>query len=77
MAPPRGGAHRSDDWQFVERACMVMHDGYERAAARVGWETQQQSRKPWADVPDANKDTMRAAVGELLDWLDDQPLPPP
>jgi hypothetical protein len=54
-----------------------MHDGYERAAARVGWETQQQSRKPWADVPDANKDTMRAAVGELLDWLDDQPLPPP
>lgn len=53
----------------VEAACEVMHDAYERAAARAGWETQAASRKPWTDVPKANKATMRAAVGALLDWL--------
>jgi hypothetical protein len=50
----------------VERYCEVMHDAYEAAATRAGWETQQASRKPWADVPEANKATMRAAVRALL-----------
>lgn len=54
---------------FVERACKVMHDAYERAATETGWETQQASRKPWADVPATNKATMRAAVNALLEWL--------
>lgn len=49
----------------TERACEVMHDAYEAAAKREGWETQERSRKPWADVPEANKATMRAAVGAL------------
>lgn len=52
----------------IEQACEVMHDAYEAAAVGAGWETQQQSRKPWADVPEANKVTMRAAVAALLDW---------
>ena len=51
---------------LIEAACEVMHDAYESAAAVVGWETQQRSRKPWAQVPEANQDTMRAAVGALL-----------
>jgi hypothetical protein len=56
----------------VERACEVMHDAYEKAAVGAGWETQAASRKPWADVPEASKQTMRAAVGALLDWLDEE-----
>jgi hypothetical protein len=47
-----------------------MHDAYEKAAVGAGWETQAASRKPWADVPEANKETMRAAVAALLKWLD-------
>jgi hypothetical protein len=62
----------SDRDELVERACEVMHDAYEDAAVGAGWETQQASRKPWADVPEANKETMRAAVGALLTWLPDQ-----
>lgn len=50
----------------VEHACAVMHDAYEAAAVGAGWETQQASRKPWAEVPEANKTTMRAAVTALL-----------
>lgn len=53
----------------VEQACEVMHDAYERAAVGAGWETNPKSRKPWADVPEANKATMRAAVQALLAWL--------
>lgn len=54
----------------VERACEVMHDAYEEAAVKAGWETQERSRKPWADVPEANKETMRAAVAALLDYIE-------
>lgn len=53
----------------IEKACEVMHDAYERAAVGAGWKTQEVSRKPWTDVPEANKATMRVAVGALLDWL--------
>lgn len=52
--------------ETVERYCEVMHDAYEAAALGAGWETQERSRKPWADVPEANKRTMRAAVRALL-----------
>ena len=57
--------------QLVEEACQVMHDAYEEAAVSAGWETQSRSRKPWAEVPEANKATMRAAVSALLDWLEE------
>jgi hypothetical protein len=45
-----------------EDVCIRLHDAYEEAAVLEGWETQQASRKPWADVPETNKRTMRAAV---------------
>lgn len=54
----------------VERYCELMHDAYERAARGAGWETQAASRKPWSDVPEANKATMRAAVAALLTAID-------
>ncbi|WP_088312394.1 hypothetical protein [Kineosporia sp. R_H_3] len=53
----------------VETLCEVMHDAYEAAAVTAGWETQERSRKPWAEVPEANKATMRAAVTAVLDAL--------
>jgi len=57
----------------IEQACIVMHDAYEKAAVGAGWETNPESRKPWADVPESNKVTMRAAVEALVNWLaDDQ-----
>lgn len=54
---------------LIEKACEVMHDAYEAAATKNGWETQERFRKPWSDVPEANKETMRAAVGALVQFL--------
>jgi len=54
----------------IEKACEIMHDAYEKAAVGAGWETQKSSRKPWADVPEPNKVTMRAAVGALLEAVE-------
>lgn len=53
----------------IEEACRVMHDAYEAAAVGAGWETQEKSRVPWEDVPEANKETMRASVGALMEHL--------
>lgn len=56
--------------QLVEMMCVTMHDAYETAAISAGWETNLKSRKPWAEVPEANKETMRAAVSALLQvWV--------
>ena len=53
----------------VERECEIMHDAYEAAAIKAGWETQRRSRVPWSDVPAANKRTMQAAVLTLVEHL--------
>lgn len=54
----------------VEEACEVMHDAYERAAIVHAWETDPASRhQDWAEVPEANKATMRDAVRALLNYL--------
>lgn len=57
------------DEATIEGFCEVMHDAYEKAAAKAGWETNSESRVPWADVPDANKVTMRASVRALIDHI--------
>jgi len=59
-------AERLGGDEVREALCIVMHDAYEAEAVRNGWETQERSRKPWADVPEANKATMRAAVDAAL-----------
>jgi hypothetical protein len=64
---PADTARQDED--LVESLCHVLHDAYEAAAAKAGWETQARSRVPWEDVPEANKVTMRAAVAALLDAL--------
>ena len=55
--------------ELVEDCCVVMHDAYEKAALGAGWETNIASRKPWDEVPEANKATMRASVEALLKHL--------
>jgi hypothetical protein len=62
-----------DAVEEVEQACVLMHDAYEAAALTSGWETNKDSRKPWSEVPEANKNTMRAAVKALLVWVDNKP----
>ena len=54
---------------IIERFCEAQHDAYEAAAVREGWVTQKASRKPWGEVPEANKQTMRASVRAALDAL--------
>ena len=56
--------------ETLERLCEEMHDRYEAAAAEANWQTNPLSRKPWADVPEANKITMRAAIGPIADEID-------
>ena len=56
--------------EAIEVACEVMHDAYEKAALGAGWETQESSRKPWPEVPEANKEAMRAAVRALLEHIE-------
>lgn len=55
----------------IERLCEIQHDAYEAAAVREGWVTQDASRTSWAEVPDANKRTMRSAVRALLGSIPD------
>jgi hypothetical protein len=62
-----GGFRVSDS--TIETAVRAMHDAYETAATANGWETNPASRKPWADVPEANKATMRAALAAVLPSL--------
>ena len=56
----------------IERYCEIMHDAYEKAAVKEGWKTQSHSRKPWAEVPEENKQTMRAAVRALVDVIEEE-----
>lgn len=65
-AQPADLTARLADPDVIETACVAMHDAYETAAVRHGWATQERSRKPWADVPEANKATMRDAVAAAL-----------
>ena len=55
--------------KLLEQLCEEMHDRYEKAAIGTGWETNPESCKPWSDVPEANKATMRAAIGPIADRI--------
>ena len=51
---------------LLEEACIAAHNAYEQAAHEAGWVTNTQSRKPWADVPEANKIAMRAGIAAAI-----------
>lgn len=53
----------------VDALAAAMHVAYETEAVRAGWETQERSRVPYATLPEANKQAMRAGVLAMLDLL--------
>lgn len=50
----------------AERIAMAMHESYERHAPLVGYETREESRVPWEQVPLANRTLMIATAADLL-----------
>jgi hypothetical protein len=64
----------TQDIAKVEQACEILHEAYELAAVEKGWQTNPRSRRPWSQVPVENKETMRQAVGVLLDHLSQSDL---
>ena len=62
----------SDRDDLIERLCARQHDAYEDAAVIEGWTTQAASRKPWADVPEANKATRRRSLAAVLDLMESE-----
>ncbi|WP_416476941.1 hypothetical protein [Streptomyces sp. LKA04] len=51
----------------AESIARRFHEAYEQLAPDHGYETREASRKPWADVPDNNKNLMIAVVARLLE----------
>lgn len=52
-----------------EKVARSFHEAYERLAPQFGYKTREASAVPWEDVPAANKELMRATVGEVLSAL--------
>ncbi len=53
----------------AEQLAQLFHETYERLAPQFGYETRKESAKPWADVPEQNKQLMIAVAGELLQHM--------
>lgn len=51
----------------LETIARRFHETYERLAPEHGYETREESAKPWEEVPDNNKSLMMAVVAKLLD----------
>lgn len=48
-----------------EQIAQQFHEVYERLAPNFGYQTREASAKPWADVPDRNKQLMIAVAAEV------------
>jgi hypothetical protein len=53
----------------AEELARFFHEEYERLAPLFGWETQFISRKPYEEVPEANRLLMEAVCGSVLTKL--------
>lgn len=51
----------------AERVAQQFHEAYERLAPEYGYQTREATAKPWAEVPEQNKNLMVAVVADLLD----------
>lgn len=49
-----------------EELAQFFHETYERLAPDFGYKTRQESRKPWAEVPESNRRLMIAVCAEVL-----------
>ena len=54
---------------LAEEVARKFHDNYEKLAPSYGYETKEETRKSWNDLPAKNKGLMIATAGEVLDWL--------
>jgi hypothetical protein len=52
-----------------EQLAQLFHETYEKLAPDFGYKTREASAKPWADVPEQNKQLMIAVAGEVLKFL--------
>lgn len=50
----------------AEIVAKAFHEKYEELAPDHGYETREDSRKPWDEVPEQNKGLMIAVVDELI-----------
>lgn len=50
-----------------EQVARSFHEAYERLAPEFGYDTRKESAVPWEEVPQQNKDLMKAVVTDLLD----------
>lgn len=50
----------------AEQLAEKFHETYERLAPSYGYKTREESAKPWADVPEKNKQLMIAVCQELI-----------
>ncbi len=62
-----------------------LHENYEECAKITGWETQQNTRVPFEELPEKNKRTMLMVAGRLkelllrqkaIEWIKHHRLPP-
>ena len=53
-------------FSFSEAIARAFHDHYERLAPSFGYQTREESAKPWEDVPEQNKRLMIGVVYNLL-----------
>lgn len=51
----------------AEGIAKAFHESYERQAPKHGYETREDSAKPWEEVPEQNKGLMVAVVEDLLE----------
>ena len=54
---------------LLDKVAEAMHDAYEIAAAKSGWRTNPESRKPWPDIPESNKAATRASARAAWDAM--------
>ena len=52
--------------EAAEALAKQFHDAYEELAPKMNWQTQERSRKPWAEVPEENKKLMVATVKKVF-----------
>ena len=69
-APPvsadSDGSQQPLGGEEVERIARAFHESYEEFAIGFGWKTQEASKRPWEEIPEANRQVMLATVEDLL-----------
>lgn len=55
---------------YAKKLAQDFHETYERLAPDFGYKTREESAKPWANVPEANKNLMVAVCSKILERWD-------